>query len=77
MLSKVASSSIFLVFVMTRPGIEPRSPGPLVNTLLIRRMAQFENKLSKFLGVTSLQLKPDAVATVMEIKDCLIQYGYN
>ena len=24
---------------MTRPGIEPRSPGPLVNTLLIRPMA--------------------------------------
>ena len=29
MLSKVASSSIFWVFGMTRQGIEPRSPGPL------------------------------------------------
>ena len=33
MLSKVVSSSIFKVFGMTRPGIEPRSPGPLANTL--------------------------------------------
>ena len=30
------------VFGMTRPGIEPRSPGPLANTLLIRPMAQYE-----------------------------------
>ena len=36
MLSKVASSTIFLVFGMTRSGIEPWSPGSLVNTLLIR-----------------------------------------
>ena len=35
MLSKVVSSSIFKVFGMTRPGIEPRSPGPLANTLLV------------------------------------------
>ena len=26
----------FWVFGMTRPGIEPQSPGPLANTLLIR-----------------------------------------
>ena len=32
MLSKVASSTTFWVFGMTRPGIEPRSPGPLANT---------------------------------------------
>ena len=31
----------FWVFGMTRPKIEPRSPGPLANTLLIRPMAQF------------------------------------
>ena len=29
------------VFGMTRPGIEPRSPGSLVNTLPIRPMGQF------------------------------------
>ena len=28
-LSKEASSTIFWVFGMTRPGIEPRSPGPI------------------------------------------------
>ena len=33
MLSKEVSSTILKVFGMTRPGIEPRSPGPLVNTL--------------------------------------------
>ena len=33
MLSKVVSSTIFKVFGMNRPGIEPRSPGPLANTL--------------------------------------------
>ena len=32
-LSKEASSTIFKVFGMTRPGIETRSPGPLANTL--------------------------------------------
>ena len=35
MLSKEASSTIFWVFGMTRPGIERRSPGPLANTLTI------------------------------------------
>ena len=35
MLSKEASSIIFLVFGMTRPGIAPSSPGPLTNTLTI------------------------------------------
>ena len=33
MLSKETLSPIFWVFGMTRPGIEPRSPGPLMNTL--------------------------------------------
>ena len=34
-LSKVASSTIFWVFGMTQPVIEPQSPRPLANTLLI------------------------------------------
>ena len=38
MLSKVASSTIYWVFGITWPGIEPRSPGLLVNTQLIRLM---------------------------------------
>ena len=33
MLSKEASSTIFWVFGMTRPWIEPRSPVPLANTV--------------------------------------------
>ena len=35
MLSIAASSTIFWVFSMTQPGIEPWSPWPLANTLLI------------------------------------------
>ena len=38
-LSKAASSTIFLVFGMTRAGIKPWSPGSLANTQLIRPMA--------------------------------------
>ena len=40
MLSKEVSSTIFKVFGMTRPGIEPRSPGPLANTLPTWPMSQ-------------------------------------
>ena len=39
MLSKEASSTIFWVFGMTWPGIEPRSPGSLANTLTIMPMS--------------------------------------
>ena len=35
-LRKAVSSTIFWVFVMTQPGIEPQSSGPLANTPLIR-----------------------------------------
>ena len=38
-LSKAASSTIFWVFGITRPGIERWSPRPLANTLLIKPMA--------------------------------------
>ena len=41
MLSKVVSSTIFKVFGMTRPGIEPRSPGPLANTLTAGPMSRY------------------------------------
>ena len=40
-LSKAASSTMFLVFGMLRPRIEPRSSGLLANTLLIRPMTPF------------------------------------
>ena len=50
MLCKEVSSTIFFfqVFGMMRPGIEPRSPGPLANTLPTRPMSQLiyrEHKL--------------------------------
>ena len=41
MLSKEATSTIFKVFGMTRPGVEPRSPEPLANTLPTRPMSWF------------------------------------
>ena len=40
-LSKEVSSTIFKVFGMTRPGIEPRSTGPLANTLPTNPMSRF------------------------------------
>ena len=53
MLSKVASCTIFWVFGMTRPGIEPRSPGQLVNTLTTIRRGQYradtKNTFNKYL----------------------------
>ena len=39
-ISKDVSSTIFKVFGMTRTGIEPRSPGPLANTLSTRPMSR-------------------------------------
>ena len=39
-LSKEVSSTIFIVFGMARYWIEPRSPGPLANTLPARPMSQ-------------------------------------
>ena len=39
MLGKEVSSTIFKFFGMTRPGIEPRSPGLLANTLPTRPMS--------------------------------------
>ena len=38
----------FWVFGMTRPGIKPRSPGPLANTLLIQLMARYQNDNNNF-----------------------------
>ena len=40
-LSKEVSNTIFEVFGMTWPGIEPRSPRPLANTLPIRPMSRW------------------------------------
>ena len=45
-LSKEVSSTIFKVFGITWPGIEPRSPGPLANTLPTRPMSWFKGKLA-------------------------------
>ena len=44
-----ASSTIFWVFGMTRPGIEPRSLGPLANIHLIGRMSKIWNLITDML----------------------------
>ena len=44
MLSKAASSTIFWVFGITRPGIEPGFLGPLANTLTIMPMNNQQQK---------------------------------
>ena len=54
MLSKEASSPIFWVFGMTRPGIEPRSPGPLANTLTARPMSGYSEGFYSIALLSSL-----------------------
>ena len=54
--AEAASNTIFWVFGMIRPGIEPRSPGPLANTLLIKLMRmkfRFYNSNKSYYCVTS------------------------
>ena len=36
---------------MTRPGIEPQSPGPLTNTLLIIPMVQYSSTYLNFIHI--------------------------
>ena len=56
-LSKNVSSTILKVFGMTRPGIEPRSPGPLANTLPTRPMSWFRSELA-YHGYTDADIAP-------------------
>ena len=44
----------FLVFGITRPGIEPWSPGPLVNTLLIRPIYEMTQKFRQYIDAQNL-----------------------
>ena len=48
---------------MTRPGTEPRSPGPFANTVLIRPMARFRGRPS---GVVASVLGCDIVVGEFE-----------
>ena len=54
----MVSSTIFKVFGMTRPGIEPRSPGPLPNTLTAGPMSRNNVKwLKVVLFITNNSIK--------------------
>ena len=53
LLSKKVSNTIFKVFGITRPGIEPRSPGPLTNTVPTRNVTKKNFFLSFFFLILS------------------------
>ena len=53
LLSQEVSSTIFWVFGLNRPGIEPRCPGPFVNTLTIMPISDIMSLL-EILGAMSL-----------------------
>ena len=50
MQSKPVSGTIFWVFGITKPEIEPWSPGPLVNTLLIRPISELLDITNKLIS---------------------------
>ena len=57
--SKEVSSTIFKVFGMTQPGIEPGSPGPFANTLptwLMRVFGSPSTKVTNFTFITIINL---------------------
>ena len=66
-LSKEVSSTTFKVFGMTQPGSEPRSPGPLANTLPTRPMRQFKVKLATI--VEGSQKAPFSIATTPSYRE--------
>ena len=49
-------STIFWVFDITQPGIEPQSPEPLVNTLPTRLMGQYLVAISHLLKVVNIYI---------------------
>ena len=57
MLSKEASSGIFWVFGMTRPGIEARAHGPLTNSLTFMPICNW-NKMSTYRYLAIIHLFP-------------------
>ena len=69
-LSMEVSSTIFKVFGMTRPRIEPRSPGSLANTLPTRPMSR-----SSVVFRTTWLISSDP-GKIPVIKKMLCSYGY-
>ena len=57
---------------MTRPGIEPRSPGPLENTLPTRPMSGFE-RISIIIRLSKEYVKSSDY--LQNITNCLITIG--
>ena len=70
MLSKEVSSTIFWIFGLTHPGIEPRFPGPLVNTRLTKTLTTLL-KLEKD-NKTMIRL-PDNDTDFFDIVDGVLQ----
>ncbi len=82
MLSKAASNIIFWVFGMTQPGIEPRSPRPLANTLNIMptplKKLTLAEELGKYIQLVQIQSfsSPRLVAKP-RLKYCVPQFTYS
>ena len=64
MISKEASSTIFWVFGMTRPGIEPRSPGPLANKF---NVSYIQNQIDKIRDSVEYRQSRIAWQTINEV----------
>ena len=70
------SATVFSVFCMTRPGIEPWSPGPLANTLLIKPMAWYCTNLKKKLTMMSHLCLVTSIMRILEIYSLIYIYIY-
>ena len=64
-LSKEASYTIFWVFAMTRPGIEPRSPGPLANSLRLNYNFKNYNKYLHYNPLGCETKSPITIGTIV------------
>ena len=64
-LGKEVSSTIFKVYGMRRPGIEPRSPGPLANTLPTRPI-----RIIKDINVMSLIHRIHFLLNIFQMTFC-------
>ena len=65
-------SDLSPIWLLTRPGIEPRSPGPLLNTLLIRLMAQHTNNKYLYLIIIICLYPVDGFMGLQNIWSLLI-----
>ena len=61
---------------MTRAGIEPCSPGPLANTLVIRLMAQFIYVISNLFPARKKQNRMNILGKLTTFIVCTIEHSF-